>query len=84
VLQLEHFELLFDVRAIKICALSTHLFFGIDAEARDQDLIHQDRQWLRLEKSKRLLEQIKTRFSRRAPMHRAHRFWRQCQWRSGL
>jgi hypothetical protein len=33
---------------------------GIDAQARDQGLSQQDRQLLRLEKSKRLLEQIKT------------------------
>ena len=45
---------------LKVCVLPTHLFFGIDAQARDQGLSQQDRQLLRLEKSKRLLEQIKT------------------------
>jgi len=45
---------------LKVCDLPTHLFFGIDAQARDQGLSQQDRQLLRLEKSKRLLEQIKT------------------------
>jgi hypothetical protein len=45
---------------LKVCLLPTHLFFGIDAQARDQGLSQQDRQLLRLEKSKRLLEQIKT------------------------
>jgi len=71
---------------LKVCVLPTHLFFGIDAQARDQGLSQQDRQLLRLEKSKRLLEQIKNRDSDRthALMHRDHRFWLQCQWRSGL
>ena len=44
---------------LKVCVLPTHLFFGIDAQARDQGLSLQDRQLLRLEKSKPLLEQIK-------------------------
>ena len=45
---------------LKVCLLPTYLFFGIDAQAHDQGLSQQDRQLLRLEKSKRLLEQIKT------------------------
>src|SRR6266481_8087922 len=47
-----------DPSAIGIVAQIDELF-GIDAQARDQALSLQDRQLLRLEKSKPLLEQIK-------------------------
>lgn len=45
--------------AIRIVAQIDELF-GIDAQARDQGLSQEERQLLRLEKSKPLLEQIKT------------------------
>jgi transposase len=48
-----------DQSAIGIVARIDELF-GIDAQARDQGLSQEDRQLLRLEKSKLLLEQIKT------------------------
>jgi transposase len=48
-----------DQSAIGIVAQIDELF-GIDAQARDQGLSQEERQSLRLEKSKRLLEQIKT------------------------
>jgi transposase len=48
-----------DHRAICIVAQIDELF-AIDAQAREQGLSQQDRQVLRLEKSKPLLEQIKT------------------------
>jgi hypothetical protein len=48
-----------DQSAIGIVARIDELF-GIDARARDQRLSQQDCQILRLEKSKPLLEQIKT------------------------
>ena len=48
-----------DQSAIGIVAQIDELF-GIDAQARDQGLSQEERQLLRLEKSKPLLEQIKT------------------------
>ena len=48
-----------DHRAIGIVAQIDELF-AIDAQAREQGLSQEDRQVLRLEKSKPLLEQIKT------------------------
>jgi transposase len=48
-----------DQSAIDIVAQIDELF-GIDAQARDQGLSQEERQLLRLEKSKPLLEQIKT------------------------
>ena len=48
-----------DQSAIGIVAQIDELF-GIDAQARDQGLSQEERQLLRLEKSKSLLEQIKT------------------------
>jgi transposase len=48
-----------DQSAIGIVARIDELF-GIDAQTRDQGLSQEDRQLLRLEKSKPLLEQIKT------------------------
>jgi hypothetical protein len=48
-----------DQGAIRIVAQIDELF-GIDAQARDQGLSQEERQLLRLEKSKPLLEQTKT------------------------
>ena len=48
-----------DQSAMRIVAQIDELF-GIDAQAREQGLSQEDRQFLRLEKSKPLLEQIKS------------------------
>jgi hypothetical protein len=52
-----------DQSAIGIVARIDELI-GIDAQARDQGLSQDDRQLLRLEKSKLLLEQIKSQIQR--------------------
>jgi hypothetical protein len=54
------------------------LFAAIDAQAREQPLSQEDRRLLRLEKSKPLLEQIKSqiqKFREHARMHCQRAFW---------